>query len=313
MSEVIVVGAGPAGMAAAAACSSRGARVVLVDGAPRLGGQYFRQPLVEPTSNGNQPAPPAGLRLPARFRHLAANPAIELRLGCEVWSVSKGPSGFTLLVADGAPATLHSSALVLATGASELTLPFPGWELPGVVTAGAAQALLKSEHVPIGRQVVVAGTGPFLLPVAAALAEAGARVLVAEAAPARSAPRAVPNLPRHPPKLREAAGYGLVLARHRVPVLAGWAVVGCEGDGRVERALLARLGPNWERLPEPGRTVPADAVCVSYGFVPRLELALQLGAPVLNHPDQLAVGVVTDATMGTPVRGLFVTTPTASW
>ena len=306
MSEVIVVGAGPAGMAAAAACYSRGVRVVLVDGAPRLGGQYFRQPLVEPTSNGNQPAPPAGLRLPARFRHLAANPAIELRLGCEVWSVSKGPSGFTLLLADGAPATLHSSALVLATGASELTLPFPGWELPGVVTAGAAQALLKSQHVPIGRQVVVAGTGPFLLPVAAALAEAGARVLVAEAAPARSAPRAVPNLLRHPHKLREAVGYGLVLARHRVPVLAGWAVVGCEGKGRVERALLARLGPNWERLPGPGRTVPADAVCVSYGFVPRLELALQLGAPALSRPAQLALGVATDATMGTSVGGLFV-------
>jgi len=306
MPDVIVVGAGPAGMAAAAASSCRGARVVLVDGAPRLGGQYFRQPLAEPTSNGNQPPPPAGLRLPARFRHLTANPAIELRLGCEVWSVSRGSAGFTLRLTDGAPAALHSPTLVLATGASELTLPFPGWELPGVATAGAAQALLKSQHVPIGRRVVVAGTGPFLLPVAAALAKAGTRVVVVEAARARSVPRAVPTLLRHPRKLREAVGYGLVLARHRVPVLTGWGVVRCEGEGRVERALLARLGPNWERLPEPGRTIPADAVCVSYGFVPRLELASQLGAPAFSRPDQLAVGVVTDATMGTSVGGLFV-------
>ena len=305
MPDVVVVGGGPAGMAAAAACSRRGARVVLVDGTPRLGGQYFRQPLAEPTS-GDQPVPPAGLRLPARFHHLTANPAVELRLGCEVWSVSQGPSGFTIRLTDGAPAALHSQALILATGASELTLPFPGWELPGVATAGAAQALLKSQHVPIGRRVVVAGTGPFLLPVAAALAEAGARVLVVEAARARSAPRAVPALLRHPNKLREAAGYGLVLARHRVPVLTGWGVVRCEGEGRVERAVLARLGSDWERLTEPVRTVPADAVCVSYGFVPRLELASQLGASAFSRPDQLAVGVVTDANMGTSVGGLFV-------
>ena len=306
MPDVVIVGAGPAGMAAAGAASRRGARVVLVDGAPRLGGQYFRQPLAEPTNSGDQPAPPAGLRLPARFHHLTANPAVELRLGCEVWSVSKDPSGFTVRLTDGAPVALRSPALVLATGASELTLPFPGWELPGVATAGAAQALLKSQHVPIGRRVVVAGTGPFLLPVAAALAAAGARVLVVEAARARSAPRALPILLRYPRKLREAAGYGLVLARHRVPVLTGWGVVRCEGEGRVERAVISRLGPNWERPAEPSRTVPADAVCVSYGFVPRLELAYQLGAPAFSRPDRMEAGIVTDATMATSIGGLFV-------
>ncbi|MGA3221704.1 MAG: FAD/NAD(P)-binding oxidoreductase, partial [Acidimicrobiales bacterium] len=302
MAEVVIVGAGPAGMAAAAAAARRGARVVLLDGAPRLGGQYFRQPLMEPTAHADEPTPPVGLRLPARFRHLSANPAVELRLGAEVWSVSTGSSGFTLRLTDGAPAVVHSPALVLATGASELTLPFPGWELPGVVTAGAAQALLKSQHVPIGRRVVVAGTGPFLLPVAAALAQAGAQVVLVEAAPARSAPRALPNLLAHLPKLREAAGYGLVLARHRVPVLTGCGVVRCEGEGHVERAVLARLGPNWEPLPGPARAVPADAICVSYGFVPRLELALQLGARSLGRPAQLAVGVATDAAMATSVR-----------
>ena len=115
-----------------------------------------------------------------------------------------------------------------------------------------------------------------------------------------------PTLLRHPRKLREAAGYVLALGRHRVPVLTGWGVVRCEGDGCVERAVLARLGPSWERLAEPRRIIPADAVCVSYGFVPRLELASQLGASAFSRPDQLAIGVVTDATMGTSVGGLFV-------
>ena len=220
--------------------------------------------------------------------------------------MSKGPSGFTVRLTDGAPSALHSPALVMAPGASELTLPFPGWELPGVATAGAAQALLKSQHVPIGRRVVVAGTGPFLLPVAAALADAGARVLVVEAARLRSAPRAMATLLRHPRKLREAAGYVLALGRHRVPVLTGWGVARCEGDGCVEQAVLARLGPSWERLAEPRRIIQADAVCVSHGFVPRLELASQLGASTFSGPDRLATGVVTDATMGTSVSGLFV-------
>ena len=250
MPDVIVVGAGPAGMAAAAAASAGVLAVVLVDGAPRLGGQYFRQPLAEPPNNGDQPVPPAGPRLPARFHHLTGNPAVELRLGCEVWSVSKGPSGFTILLTDGVPAALHSPALVMATGASELTLPFPGWELPGVATAGAAQALLKSQHVPIGRRVVVAGTGPFLLPVAAALAEAGSRVLVVEAAQARSAPRAMPTLLRHPQqaegggRIRPGAGPTPGAGAHR---LGGRPL---RGRGLCRAVVLARLGPNGERLTE---------------------------------------------------------------
>ena len=113
--------------------------------------------------------------MPARFHGLASDPRVELRLGCTVWSASRTVSGFVLLLDGGPTSSLRARTLVLATGASELVLPFPGWELPGVVSAGAAQALLKSQHVAIGQRVVVAGTGPFLLPVAAALAKAGAR------------------------------------------------------------------------------------------------------------------------------------------
>ncbi|HMK98050.1 MAG TPA: FAD-dependent oxidoreductase, partial [Acidimicrobiales bacterium] len=304
MPELVVVGAGPAGMAAATSAASRGARVVLVDAERRLGGQYFRQRAAVPTTGH---APPAvGPRLPARFHHLAANPAVELRLGCQVWAVSRELFGFKLHLADGEPAVLHAPAVVLATGASELVLPFPGWELPGVVTVGAAQALLKSQGLLIGRRAVVAGTGPFLLPVAAALAEAGARVLVAEAAPPRSVLQALPHLVQHPRKLREAAGYGLTFARHRVALLTGWAVVRCEGEGRAERAVLAQLGPNWEPLPGRSRTVNIDAVCTSYGFVPRSELARQLGASASRRPDHPAVKAAADAAMATSVPGLFI-------
>ena len=296
--DLAVVGAGPAGMAAATAAASRGARVVLVDSGARLGGQYFRQPL-------------AGPHLPGRWRHLESSPLLKLLLGVDVWSASNDEGSFVLRLtpqvnASGAGTTVRSRALVLATGASELTLPFPGWELPGVVTAGAAQSLLKSQGLPIGRRVVVAGTGPFLLPVAAALVEAGVAVTAVEAFPLRAAPRAVPALLSHPHKLAEAARYASVLARHGVRFLAGRAVVRAEGAGKVERVSVARLGRGWVPVDGPGEVLEADALCVSHGFVPRLELARQLGAREVADPRKPATRVAWGPGMVASVPGLFV-------
>lgn len=291
--DVAVVGAGPAGMAAASAAAARGARVVLVDAGARLGGQFFRQSLVD-ESDG----------LPARFRDLAADPLVRLWLGREVWSATKEGAGFALRLDGGA--LVRARAVVLATGASELALPFPGWELPGVVTAGAAQALLKSQGVAIGRRVVVAGTGPFLLPVAVALAKAGSEVTVVEAASARAGPRALAALVTHPGRLAEAAAYGRELTSYGVKVFTGRAVVRCEGSGHVERAVLARLGPGWAPMAGSEQMVGADFVCVSAGFVPRVELARQLGASDLVRPDRLSGGIAGDATMQSTTPGLFV-------
>ena len=127
----------------------------------------------------------------------------------------------------------------------ELTLSFPGWTLPGVATAGATQTLLKSRHVPIGRRVVVAGTGPFLLPVAAALAEAGARVLVVEAARARSAPPG----PAHPPAVPPQAEGGSRIRPGTGPSPGA-------GAHRLGRRPLRRRGPvsSGRYLPAWGRT-----------------------------------------------------------
>ncbi|HXW80079.1 MAG TPA: FAD-dependent oxidoreductase, partial [Acidimicrobiales bacterium] len=301
--DLVVVGAGPAGMAAAAAAASRGAEVVLVDGGSRLGGQFFRQPVAEGTVG---PVPAAGECLPVRFHSLVGNPRIQLRLGFEVWSATTGSSGFELRLGGDEPGPVRSRALVLATGASELALPFPGWELPGVMTAGAAQALLKSQEVAAGRQVVVAGTGPFLLPVAAALSETGATVVVVEAARARLAPQALASLLEHPSKLKEAGGYGSVFMRNRVRLLTGRAVVRCEGDGEVQWAVVARLGPNWEPIAGSEQRLPADAVCASYGFVPRVELARQLDARDMASPRHPSVHVACDEMMSSSVPGLFV-------
>ncbi|HVT67913.1 MAG TPA: FAD-dependent oxidoreductase, partial [Trebonia sp.] len=178
--------------------------------------------------------------------------------------------------------TLTPDAIVLATGAHDHTLPFPGWDLPGVVTGGAAQALAKAERVAIGERVVVAGSGPFLLPVAASLTATGARVLgVHEASrlPALAAGwlrgagtgRTARALAAMPHKLGELAGYAAGQYRNRIPYRPGTAVVAARapsrdrGRGRVESVTVADLDATWAPVPGTERVIGCDAVAVSHG------------------------------------------------
>ncbi|MEV5891132.1 NAD(P)/FAD-dependent oxidoreductase [Nonomuraea fuscirosea] len=195
---------------------------------------------------------------------------------------------------------LRGRRLLIATGAHDRPLPFPGWDLPGVLTAGGAQALLKGGGVLAGRRVVVSGTGPFLLPVATGLAGAGARVLgVYEA-------NGGLGLARHPllalGKAGEAAGYAAALARHRVPYRTRQAVVAAHGDSEVEAVTVARLDAGWNVLAT--RVVRCDALAVGYGFVPQIELGTQLGCATRHDVDGSPVLAV-DATLRTSIPGVW--------
>ena len=295
-------------MAAADAAVRLGVRVTLVDSAPRLGGQIYRQSLLSP-GEGGSPASSRKRSLPARFRSIESG-QVELILGASVWSASRVPSGFTLRVnpmSGGEGKTLNAKAIVLATGASELALPFPGWELPGVSTAGAAQALLKSQGVLVGHRVLVAGSGPLLLPVAASLAHSGAKVVgVVEACSPYRDPLKFARVSAYPSKVLEALGYLGQLARHRVPVLGGSALVRCDGEGRVQHASVARLDKDWHPIAGSERTFEVDAVCTSFGFVPRLELCRQLGLD--DSCDDIHPGATAlhDTSMAASVPGVFV-------
>jgi thioredoxin reductase len=308
--EVAVVGAGPGGMSAALAAADAGCQVVLVDSASGVGGQIYRQ--------SQRPGPDggagAGGGLPARLRRVTRHPGITLAMGISVWHAGPAGSGFRLHCTGGhgdavdagnAVDAVDARAVVVATGASELVLPFPGWTLPGVVTAGAAQAMLKAQQTLVGRRILVAGTGPLLLPVAAGLARHGARVAgVYEAAGIGPMLSGLPAIARHPGKLAEAAGYAAALARGRVRARTGWALAECRGRDRVEEAVLTRVDRHW-RASGPARVVPVDAVAVSHGFVPVLDLSRALGCrdePLAQHP---AATVVVDAGQATSAPGVF--------
>jgi D-hydroxyproline dehydrogenase subunit alpha len=154
--------------------------------------------------------------------------------------------------------------------------------------------------------VLVAGSGPLLLPAAAALAASGVRVAaVLEATAAGPAAVRAAALATFPDKVREAAGYAATLARHRVPVLPGWAVIACHGRHRVERATIARLTRDWRPVAGSEREVAVDAVHASFGFCPGLELPRLLGCADVPQPGRPAASVWHDDDLATSVPGVF--------
>ncbi|NGN63653.1 FAD-dependent oxidoreductase [Streptomyces sp. A7024] len=252
-------------MAAARAAAAAGAAVLLVDSGAALGGQYHRQNSLH---GGRE------FTLPAGVEHLAES---------QVWALEPVPGGHRLHIRTGpadsperAGRTVDTAALVLATGAYDRALPFPGWDLPGVFTAGAAQALAKGQGVAVGERVVLAGTGPFLLPVAESLIAVGSRVAaILEAGDPVTGWLAAPGgVVAGRRRLAELARYTALLARRRIPYHHRSTVIETHGTGRVEAVTVARLDARWRVLPGSERRVAADAVCVGFGFTPQLELAV---------------------------------------
>ncbi|MFJ8672292.1 FAD-dependent oxidoreductase [Streptomyces sp. NPDC093589] len=298
--HTVVIGAGPAGLAAAEGALAAGARVTLIDAADLPGGQYHRMLPEEYAATHPERIQHGWRAFDRRRRRLLAHPRCAWWPEAAVWALERpeprrpGPPRVHVVrgPADGSGRrrlVLDCDALVLAVGAHDRMLPFPGWELPGVCTAGAAQALAKGERVLVGDRVAVAGTGPFLLPVAATLLEAGAQVAAVleanrPAVLARGWSRRPWELPSMAGKSGELARYAGVLARHRVPYRTGRAVVEARGEGRVEEVVTARLRTDWSVVPHSERTLAVDAVCVTHGFSPQLELPEAAGCALRGTP-----------------------------
>jgi NADPH-dependent 2,4-dienoyl-CoA reductase/sulfur reductase-like enzyme len=293
--DLAVIGGGPAGLAAAGRAAEAGLRVVLLDAGVRPGGQYFRH------GPGDPPPGLAGL--------LARTEGVERLAEHRVWTIERTGHGFVVHalagVRDERPAEIAAGALVLATGAYDRQLPFPGWDLPGVMTAGGAQALLKGSLVTPGRTVVVAGTGPFLFPVATGLAAAGARVAgVFEANRPGIHTAALGSGPSH---AREGAGYLAALVRHGIRYRTGWAVVAAHADetgDALGSVTVTAVDRDWRPVPGTGRRIACDTLAVGYGFTPQAELALQVGCPTRTGLDGSLV-VEVDAAQRTGVSGVF--------
>lgn len=261
--DVAVIGAGPAGIAAATRSAESGRRVVILDQAPQVGGNIWRHR--------------TGERLPAGARRwmdrLAATPAIVWTGVSVVDAMPVEDARGFLLTGERASVAcrIQAKTVVLATGARERFIPFPGWTLPNVYGVGGAQALLKSGLSFAGKRVVIAGSGPLLLPVAASLTTNGARVvLVAEQAPLAAVGRFALGLWRRPDSLMQASRYRASF--WRTPYATGTWVVCARGDRAVDSVTVTD-GTT-------ARTLPCDILCCAQGLMPNTELARLLGCAI---------------------------------
>jgi D-hydroxyproline dehydrogenase subunit alpha len=256
--DVLVVGAGPAGIAAASAASESGARVGIVDDNPAAGGQIWR--------GGADHAPSTEAN---EWHARLARANVSFIYGAKV--VARDSAD--VLVAETWERTLKLkfAKLVIATGARERFLPFPGWTLPGVMGAGGLQALVKSGLTVSGKRVVIAGSGPMLLAVAEYLRRAGAEIiLIAEQAPGWRIRGFGARLLLHPTKLWQAIGLRRALGK--IPYHFGmWPVAA----GGVEKLEWVDLFSNDTKT-----RVACDYFACGFHLVPNVELAELFGCEI---------------------------------
>ena len=314
--ELAIVGGGPAGIAAAVTADQAGVDVVLVDAGSRPGGQYFKQ---EPAFRRAQGAAQLLIGRQALSKRRKAQTAALQALASSrarvlsdtlVWGAfpAEGGAGWELaLYGPEAPRRLVARTLILATGAYDRPIPFPGWTLPGVMTAGGIQAFLKGQGVLPGRRFLLSGTGPLQIAVAAGLIEAGAEV-VAVLEGARLGWRAA----RHAAalwgqwdRLAEAWDYGRTLRAARVPMRLGWAVVAAHGKDQVEEAVICRVDDAWRPIRGSAQTVAVDAIGIGFGLMPSTELARLLGCAHDFEPGRGGYVPRRDALMQTSMPGVY--------
>ena len=277
---IVVIGAGPAGLAAVRQVSHSGNAVVLIDAAPRIGGQYWRH-RKEVTGYRSARALPL-------FTSVLQNPLVTYISNAHIWSIEKHAHSFLInYVKSGSEHQLHASKIILATGAYDRSLPFPGWTSPGAMTPGAAQALLKGHGVLPGKCIVVSGTGPFLFPVATALAEAGAKVEIVEAHSPMRWILSLPALLLNPGKFAELFYYAQKIFAQRIPISFGGAVTRFE-NGVAE---ISKVSSALSKL-SLKKSIASDVVASGWGFQPDVTLGGILGCQEIFDRDGTVIFAV---------------------
>jgi NADPH-dependent 2,4-dienoyl-CoA reductase/sulfur reductase-like enzyme len=309
--DLLVVGAGPAGLAAAGAAARAGLEVLIADERSLAGGQYFKQP--------GKGFAVDDARLDPQFREgraladAAVAAGAALLPGATLWAALPGTSpdaaAELFFACSDALVVARPRRLILATGAYERPWPVPGWTLPGVMTTGAAQTLLRAYQTAPDGRILIAGNGPLNLQVAGELKRAGATVAaLVEQAPAPGIGRAGAALrmaAASPALVASGARQLAALRQGGTPLLYGHVLVALAGDGCVEEAVVARTDADGAPVAGSERRFAVDAVCLGYGFLPQAEAARALGCRFVGVPGG-GLAAERDDDGRTSVAGVFV-------
>lgn len=318
--DVAVVGAGPAGLTAAVTAAEAGMRVVLIDAGMQAGGQFWRHPderFAAADESHGQHGWKRFAELRSRLHAAQSAGTIDYRTRSQVWFLQRPVEigqPWTLWlnavtdgdIAERSAANVYADRLLLCPGGSDRQLPIPGWDLPGVMAAGGVQALIKGHRVLAGKRAIVAGTGPFLLPVATGLAEAGAEVIaICEAADLSGWAKNIFGAVQMPSKGIEGVEYAAKLLKHRIPYTVRSAITRIDGDTEVQSVEVSRLTVDGRVKAGSVKRFDVDLVALGWGFTPSMELVLAAGAATRIDDDQSLVAVV-DSHMRSSVDGVYL-------
>jgi NADPH-dependent 2,4-dienoyl-CoA reductase/sulfur reductase-like enzyme len=300
--DFVIIGAGPAGLAAAAAAAQLGVDGLLVERDNRLGGQYAG---AHPNGHATRRPDPDLEALRWRIKFLEKS---DWRIIFQSVIASVESAGEMRVFTGGRLVRVKYQVLLVATGAREWIRPFLGWTLPGVFTTGAAVRLAVRDGIAAGKRVLVAGSGPLLLSSAAQLVRAGVNVAaLVEAAPWRQLlSRGFPALLRSPDRISQFIADWRAIQRAGVPLLPGQGLVEAHGRERVSEVVTADLDAAGGFVPASERRWEVDALAVCHGLEPDTRLCRLLGCDLVYDPRLGTHHVHHDINMATSCPSVYV-------
>jgi len=301
--ELLVLGAGPAGIGAAVEASRCGVETVILDEQPVAGGQIYRA-LSESLTVRDAAALGEDYASGTGLRQELAESNVEGAFGEKVWFAAPG---FRIeSVGSGGVRRWQSKALISATGTSERVIPVPGWTTPGVIGLAAATVLLKAQQMVPGETTVVAGCGPLVTAVTASILKGGGRVAaMVDVASRGDWLGALPSLLRRPDLLKRGMEWQRLIRKAGVPVLYRHAVTEVRGEGGVREVVVRPVDSDW-RPQGAERVFEADAVALGHGLVPGTEVTRLLRAEHTFVDNRGGWIAERDGDYRTTVDGLYV-------
>ena len=286
--EMICVGAGPAGLAAAIEAAKNGVQVIIFDENDRPGGQLFKQ-IHKFFGSQEHRAKERGFNIGNSFLNEAKELGVEVSLNSVVLGIYEN-GAMNVMIKDRIEQVMAQKTLV-ATGASENMIPFPGWTLPGVIGAGAAQTMANIHGIRPGNDILMVGSGNVGVIVSYQMMQAGSRVAaVIDAAP----------------QIGGYAVHAAKIARTGVPFLMSHTIKAAHGSDRVEGATVIQVDESWQPIAGTEKSFDVDTICIAVGLNPMTQLLRMAGCKTAFVPALGGRLPTHDENQKTSIKGLYV-------